>query len=144
MKTNKGQAATEFLMTYGWALLVVLIAISTLAYFGVLSPGRFLPEKCTVDPGFACLDWSVNSGANATQIVLKNSAGEDLTGVNVTLSGCDTFERGAWNNGDEFIATFTCTGLTAGQSVNMDINYTYAKASGLTHLGTGELISKVQ
>ena len=70
MKTNKGQAATEFLMTYGWALLVVLIAISTLAYFGVLSPGRFLPEKCTVDPGFACLDWIVDSAAGETTLVM--------------------------------------------------------------------------
>ena len=32
-------------MTYGWAILVVLIAIGVLAYFGVLSPERFLPEN---------------------------------------------------------------------------------------------------
>ena len=42
---RKGQAALEFLMTYGWAILVVLAAIAALAYFGVLSPDRFLPEN---------------------------------------------------------------------------------------------------
>ena len=38
---KKGQAAIEFLMTWGWAVLVVLIAIGALAYFGVLSPDKF-------------------------------------------------------------------------------------------------------
>lgn len=35
----------EFLMTYGWAILVVLIAILMLAYFGVLSPNLRI-NKC--------------------------------------------------------------------------------------------------
>lgn len=33
---KKGQNAMEFLMTYGWAILVMLIAVGALAYFGVL------------------------------------------------------------------------------------------------------------
>jgi len=41
---KKGQALMEFLMTYGWAILVVLVAIGALAYFGVLNPERFLPK----------------------------------------------------------------------------------------------------
>jgi len=43
-RNKKGQAAMEFLMTYGWALLVVLIAIGALAFFGVLNPSRFFAE----------------------------------------------------------------------------------------------------
>lgn len=35
--------AMEFLMTYGWAILVVLVAVGSLAYFGVLSPDHFVP-----------------------------------------------------------------------------------------------------
>jgi len=42
---KKSQAAMEFLMTYGWAILVVLVAIAALAYFGVLSPEKFLPDR---------------------------------------------------------------------------------------------------
>ena len=34
-KNNRAQAALEFLMTYGWAILVVLVSIGALAYFGV-------------------------------------------------------------------------------------------------------------
>lgn len=33
----------DFLMTYGWAILVVLIAIGMLAYFGILNPDKLVP-----------------------------------------------------------------------------------------------------
>ena len=52
---RKGQAALEFLITYGWAIMVVLAAIGALAYFGVLNPGNFLPNKCVASPGFSCV-----------------------------------------------------------------------------------------
>jgi hypothetical protein len=37
---KKGQGAMEFLMTYGWAIIVVIAAIIALAYFGLIDPGR--------------------------------------------------------------------------------------------------------
>ena len=83
MKFKKGQAAMEFLMTYGWAILVVLAAIGALAYFGVLSPDRFLPKKCTMESGFGCVDFSItdgNSDGNGVLVVyLTNGLGYDLT-----------------------------------------------------------------
>lgn len=51
---KKGQAALEFLMTYGWAILVVLAAIGALAYFGVLNPAKFAPETCMATSGWGC------------------------------------------------------------------------------------------
>ena len=35
MHNKRGQAAMEFLMTYGWAILAAITAIGVLAYFGV-------------------------------------------------------------------------------------------------------------
>jgi len=52
---KKGQSALEFLMTYGWAILVVLAAIGALAYFGVLSPTNFLPDQCLGAVGIGCV-----------------------------------------------------------------------------------------
>ena len=40
-RVKKGQTAMEFLMNYGWAILIVLIAIGSLVYFGVLDSDRF-------------------------------------------------------------------------------------------------------
>src|ERR1051325_8340737 len=39
-RKQKGQAAMEFLFTYGWAILAAIVAIGALAYFGVFSPGK--------------------------------------------------------------------------------------------------------
>jgi len=56
---KKAQGALEFLMTYGWAFLVILIMIGALAYFGVLSPTKFLPERCTFGSQFICKDYII-------------------------------------------------------------------------------------
>lgn len=61
---KKGQAGIEFLMTYGWAILVVIAAIVALVYFGVLDPANLLPEEVTTlnetNETFEkyCLEWN--------------------------------------------------------------------------------------
>src|SRR3989304_2289991 len=82
---KKSQAAMEFLMTYGWAILVVLVAIGALAYFGVLSPDNFLPERCTGPAGLDCLDKAaIEATPNNVTFVLKNNVGFDITSLSVT------------------------------------------------------------
>ncbi len=68
----------EFLMTYGWALLVVLIAIGALAFFGVLNPGKFLPSQCILGPGLACEDFKVDSANNYIILKIINGMGENF------------------------------------------------------------------
>ena len=55
----RGQAALEFLTTYGWAVLVLLVMVASLSNFGILSPDRFLPERCLVGGGFSCGGFSL-------------------------------------------------------------------------------------
>lgn len=60
MANKKSQAAMEFLMTYGWALLMIVTAISALAYFGALNPKDwFSYNYCHIDGGLSCIDHSV-------------------------------------------------------------------------------------
>ena len=80
----KGQAAMEFLMTYGWAILVVLIVIGALAYFGVLSPSTLLPEKCTFPVSITCTDHSV--GQSSITLILLNGAGRDMLVKSIAAS----------------------------------------------------------
>ncbi len=49
---KKGQAAMEYLMTYGWAILFIVIVLAILMYYLTqLRP----PEACSFfDPGFSC------------------------------------------------------------------------------------------
>jgi hypothetical protein len=84
---KRAQAALEFLTTYGWAFLVILIMIGTLAYFGILSPGRFLPNRCTFGSEFQCIDYQISETANSFRLRLKNNVGEAITVQSVTYAG---------------------------------------------------------
>ncbi|MBW2964735.1 hypothetical protein KY363_04710 [Candidatus Woesearchaeota archaeon] len=138
----------EFLMTYGWAILVVLAAIGALAYFGVLSPDRFLPEKCTLPSGVACLDFT-GTAATVT-LVIQNSAGFDMNTVNVYVNsstanfGCTDAQADATLVDGEK-DTFTCTtgGLSSGKfKGTLSIDYVNAQTT-MSHTKAGELILKI-
>ncbi|MGC9057777.1 MAG: hypothetical protein ACP5H8_01735 [Candidatus Micrarchaeia archaeon] len=51
---EKGQAAMEYLMTYGWALLVVVLVLGALIYLQVLNPQARLQDTCTLPIGWDC------------------------------------------------------------------------------------------
>ncbi|MFH1915694.1 MAG: hypothetical protein ABIJ21_00370 [Nanoarchaeota archaeon] len=72
-----GQAAFEFLVTYGWAFIIVLVVLGILAYFGVFSASQFTPERCDFGPQLECIDFIVNSQG---YILLKfqNSFGDSI------------------------------------------------------------------
>ncbi|VVC04453.1 Uncharacterised protein [Candidatus Burarchaeum australiense] len=42
----KGQNATEFLLTYSWAIIVVAVVIGLLAYLGFSNLNSYEPERC--------------------------------------------------------------------------------------------------
>jgi len=135
----------EFLMTYGWAILVVLIAIGALAYFGVLNPSRFLPASCTLMPGLSCDSFKVESGANQVTLVVRNGLGDDLT--DVSFATCNATSTPApLNDGDTATHTITvCTPAlgSAGTRFKQDLTVSYTQ-DGLTHTRTGQLVTEIE
>ena len=83
---RKSQAALEFLTTYGWAFLVILIMIGALAYFGILSPSKVLPSRCNFGPEFQCIDYKINAANNDVILRLKNNVGDTATGSLAAIS----------------------------------------------------------
>ena len=63
MGKKSGQAALEFLMNYGWVLLVILASVGALSFSGVLNPARYMKQSCLLGPGFICEDFKVVKGA---------------------------------------------------------------------------------
>ncbi|MBI2106410.1 hypothetical protein HYT57_00340 [Candidatus Woesearchaeota archaeon] len=57
MLNKKSQAAMEFLMTYGWAIMIVLIGIGALFFLGVFNPST--PSTCNIASPFICQDIKV-------------------------------------------------------------------------------------
>ena len=95
---KKGQAALEFLTTYGWAFLVILVMIGGLAYFGVFNFTDKLPDSCSLDGKLACGSVYVltNSGNDTLQMQIKNN---DLT--KITIKGASIIEKSIKDSGVE-------------------------------------------
>ena len=83
-RNNRGQAALEFLLTYSWAILVVIVIIGALAYFGVLNPENFIPERCTLSAGITCDDFVYDSGE--FQLQFTNGFGRSINITSITLT----------------------------------------------------------
>ena len=83
---KKGQAALEFLTTYGWAFLVILVMIGALAYFGVLDPTKFLPQRCQFGAEMHCERFALDSATGGAYFELKNALPSHVYVVNLTWS----------------------------------------------------------
>ena len=143
MTGRKSQAALEFIMTYGWAILVVLVAIGALAYFGVLSPDRFLPSRCTLQSGIACLDHKAT--ATTLTIYVKNSLGYDLTVDAVKAQQCTALgSQGTLSNGGAATYNFlNC--INSGSKYNGNVNISYTNIdTGVTHVNQGQITTRIE
>jgi len=155
---RKSQAALEFLTTYAWAFLVILIMVGALAYFGILRPNKLLPDRCNFGAEVGCLDYSISSGGGLN-LRLKNNIGEAIKVVSVSIDtesgsyGCTdaTTLTGDWSSDVIKEPTWTgCDATNAGfvagdkAKVLVTINY-YALKSGSTygHEVAGEIFATV-
>ena len=154
MRSNKrGQAALEFLMTYGWAILVVLVIIGALAYFGVLNPDTLIPEKCSLETGINCQDWQLET--DAMHLQLQNGIGKRIDIMNMTASEsqgdgyCENITDPTpvgINNGNSQTLTLDCSNIEdTGRKIKLGFEITYQYVgSDLNHTSKGELLANLQ
>ncbi len=157
---KKGQAAMEFLMTYGWAILVVIAAIAALAYFGVLDPARLLPERCQFPAGMDCVD-KASIQTTMITIALRNNLAfpitiGDIAESTASCAGAEEIEIGPAGgcyvaiagqtvaNNEVFRVRFNCAGLVPGEKFDGRITVTYTNSeSGLTNTAVGDVRGRV-
>ncbi len=164
---RKAQAALEFITTYGWAILVVLLMAGTFAYFGILNPNKLSPERCTTTPEFFCGDYrlSIDPAKNVT-LLFKQAIGKTIyvTNASCIYQGTQTYGSDftqvvgttktpygippfTWQPRDQF--QFTCNSnlpqSLKGQKVKVSfvINYK-TNPSGLEHSADGDVFAEVQ
>jgi len=145
---NKAQAAMEFLMTYGWMILVVLIVIVALTYFGILSPDIFFPDRCSLPPGLSCLDFEL--GTSSATVVLQNTFGEDITISKVEILkkesvSCSDLEQKVLKSNEKLTLTLTgCDNGEVKEKFNGEISITYTKDGLFTHVTSGRMIARIE
>jgi hypothetical protein len=168
---RKGQAALEFITTYGWAFLVILVLIGAITYFGILKPDTLLPSRCTVAPEFSCDDYKNSAtcaagacapNAGNTSILLRQSLGKTIFDVsmNCTYQG-NTYQAipyvlpsppptnsiSSWSPQRQY--GFECWPLGLpdfiGRKQKISFAITYTKSpGGLNHTAEGEVYTEVR
>ena len=145
MYNKKGQAAMEFLMTYGWAILAAIIAIGVLSYFGVFSPGNYISDSVVVNAPFGSTQELAIQSASIN-FVLRNGGGDSATISSIAVAGCGTNSTGiTLADGASQLITVPCSpALTSGDKFKGTITITYRTGEELLDLtGTGNIAGRV-
>lgn len=92
---RKAQATVEFLMTYGWAILALLLVVVALFTSGVLSPNFLISEECGFGNYLPC-NFALFNDAGSTKIAVEVFNGFShkirITGMKLrTLDGSQEF-----------------------------------------------------
>jgi uncharacterized protein (UPF0333 family) len=148
---KRGQTSTEFLMTYGWAILVVLILIVAFVYLNVVRPKQLIVDQCLMPPGLACLDSKISESDGIT-LTVENAMKRTLQYMNITITECgnekssqidDTFK-----DGERYNFNFSCsTYVVEGEALQSDLIIEYITGVGnnrVPHVIKGRLVGQIE
>ena len=101
----------EFLMTYGWAIIAVLVVLSALYFLGIFSPKTV--SSCSVEAPFVCKDflssdtevvYSIGAtGIDTAQVTDIIINGDSCVGLGGTVNNADL------SSGE--VTSVSCTGI---------------------------------
>jgi hypothetical protein len=69
---TKYNTVVEWLMTYGWAMLIILIVAGTLAYYGIFSPSGFTASYPRCEYTFRSIESNYGQGIIPTSYFCQN------------------------------------------------------------------------
>lgn len=77
---RRAQAALDFLISYGIAIVIITAALFIIANLGAFN-ATISPESCTPAPSFSCVSYSLNTTGALSVVLLQ------ATGGTITISG---------------------------------------------------------
>jgi hypothetical protein len=148
----RGQAALEYLMTYGWAILVIMIVGAYLWQMGIFGQQSIVPG-CSGFSQIRPLDARFIQSSETLSMIIINEAGTtyEYTGMSATIGsndctcdpadGCDLADIGSVRPGMTHMINLTsCGGSYArGEYYKANIRISYENVvSGIEHVTTGD------
>ena len=137
-KGKRGQSALEYLVTYGWAILIIVIIAAVLWYFGVFNPSKWTSNKqCGGFSGVQCIDYTAPEGGSGS-IVVGNSVGRPINVTSYAIGGNTTAIAAGSTLTPNQQKTFSATGIGSSVGGQYVVWFFYTDlTSGLTHNDTG-------
>ena len=145
---KRAQAAMEFLMTYGWAILAAVIVVGVLWYM-IGNPANLAGNNFQVSAPLVGNAMAIST--TDIQLEIRNGAAESIDVYNVYVENCGTDDLSA--SPTEVLAgalqsfTITCTDPNApstGDRFSGDVTITYrSPGSGVDQSATGSIQGRV-
>jgi hypothetical protein len=138
---KKGQSALEYLMTYGWALVVIVIAVAALVI--LINPSAIQGNTCDSKIGPFVIS-QTKLDPNSFQVVLVNQTGQSVSAMTMDVNGTSagsnyshvlTMSSTTMTAGEKKTFTLTPVGgalSTGSYSLSFGLNYHAGGLSGLT------------
>lgn len=126
---KRGQSALEYLMTYGWALVVIVIAVAALVV--LINPNTIQGDQCDTKLGPFTISQS-NVGAGDTNFVLVNQTGQSVTFTGATVTGTNPGST-AYSGGSVTLSGAGVT-MSANETELLTIDQTTALQTGAYNL----------
>ncbi|MCX8200451.1 MAG: hypothetical protein N3G76_03195 [Candidatus Micrarchaeota archaeon] len=92
MNGRRAQSSVEYLMTYGWAFIILLAVIAILYSFGVFNPQQYMGEECLFQPSLQCKSMSFSTKGDFS-LVLSNGLGYRITITGASLDLLSTGQK---------------------------------------------------
>lgn len=83
---QKAQSAMEYLITYGWAIIIIGVTLAALYALGLFSPAAFTANQCIFPADFGCLSGFLYANGSLT----VNFEQSTISAINITAAGCNT------------------------------------------------------
>ncbi|MCD6403334.1 MAG: hypothetical protein J7K98_03315 [Candidatus Aenigmarchaeota archaeon] len=132
---RKGQAAMEYLMTYGWAILIIIVVIAALYAMGVFKVGKPTVACSPCFSNFAFVDYST-AGGSGTLVIRNGPEQRNITSLSVGSMATDS--ECQLNQICDAGKTIKITGIPTTGDQTITITY-ISIDSGLTHTDTATI-----
>ncbi len=81
----KAQSAMEYLMTYGWAILIIGVVAVALYQLGIFTGANLLGSTCVAASGYLCQNFALNTSGTASFSFGQNT-GQTLYNVEIACA----------------------------------------------------------
>jgi hypothetical protein len=135
------QSAMEYLMTYGWAILIIAVVLGALFQLGIFGAANVLGTACVASPGYLCQNPTLITTGKLT-FSLGQSTGSSA--YNIALACAETqMTNGLPNPGTSFYSiTASGAAIAESNSGNTLVSGQELVVEGLPCYGsTGALLS---
>ncbi|MBS3082272.1 DUF4215 domain-containing protein [Candidatus Pacearchaeota archaeon] len=133
-KQKRGQSAMEFLMTYGWAIIILILVLGLLAYFGVFTNKQKACDTLLLSPPFTAQGSEYKDGLYSIEIL--NTLPVEATITKVEIDSCSAQINKLVKSGNQIVISATCPSLAEKAVIKL---YYIWEGSNLVQVSKGDI-----